>query len=172
MHADDEFEFTAYVTARFEQLRRTAFLLCQDWHRADDVMQTTLTSLYVNWQRARNADNTDAYVHTMMVRAFLTEQRGGWVRRVVPFGRTPEQTIDPDPSDRLSVTQALRQVPPGQRSVLVLRFYRDLTVEQTAAVLGCSPGTVKSQTSRGLAALRRALDLSQPVDSRSFDATR
>jgi RNA polymerase sigma-70 factor (sigma-E family) len=151
-------EYTAYVSARMTSLRRTAYLLCQDWHRADDLVQATITQLYVHWARA--ADHTDAYARTVLVRQFLGERRSAWARRVSLGGRDTEAravaAVDHD--ELLDLRAALAAVPARQRATLVLRFSCDLTVEQTARVLGCSAGTVKSQTAKGLAALRRALD--------------
>jgi len=154
-------EYTEYISARMMSLRRTAFMLCQDWHRADDLVQAAITRLYVHWGRARAADHIDAYARTVLVREFLGERRSAWARRVsldaqVPPAGTGTGTADHDAL--LDLRAALTAVPPRQRATLVLRFYCDLNVEQTAQVLGCSPGTVKSQTVKGLAALRRALD--------------
>jgi DNA-directed RNA polymerase specialized sigma24 family protein len=99
-------------------------------------------------------------VRTILIRAFLAERRSAWTRRVALFSAYPELpgAPDPDPDTRLDVRAALASLPPRQRATLVLRFYCDLPVEQTAAELGCTPGTVKSQTAKGLSALRRALD--------------
>jgi RNA polymerase sigma-70 factor (sigma-E family) len=155
--ANDESEYTAYVVGRFDRWRRTAYLLCQDWHRADDVLQTTLTRLYLHWRRARAADNTDAYVHTMLVRVFLAEGRRAWARRVSLVAETPDAAVEHDHDLRLTVQQALRGLPAGQRAALVLRFYCDMSVEQTAEALGCATGTVKSKTARALTSLRQAL---------------
>jgi RNA polymerase sigma-70 factor (sigma-E family) len=137
-----------------------AYLLCQDWQRADDLVQTAITRLYTHWGRARNAASIDAYVRTILIRAFLAERRSAWTRRVALFSAYPELpgAPDPDPDTRLDVRAALASLPPRQRATLVLRFYCDLPVEQAAAELGCTPGTVKSQTAKGLSALRRALD--------------
>jgi RNA polymerase sigma-70 factor (sigma-E family) len=151
-------EFTQYVTARLGTLRRLAFLLCQDWHHADDLVQATITRLYVHWARASALEHTDAYARTILVREFLGEQRSGWARRVslhaVPPDR-PGAVADTDAV--LDVRAALAAIPPRQRATLVLRFYCDLSVEQTAELLGCSAGTVKSQTAKGIAALRTRL---------------
>ncbi|SCG72127.1 SigE family RNA polymerase sigma factor [Micromonospora coxensis] len=166
MHAADRQEYVEFVTAVTPKLRRTAYLLTGDAHRADDVVQQTLTRLYVKWGRARGADDVGAYVHRMLVNAFRQERRSRWFG-VQLFDRAPEPTPrggpPPGPGesvvDAVAVRAALAEVPPGQRVVLVLRFYADLSVEQTAEVLGCSTGNVKSQTARGLAALRRRLPL-------------
>lgn len=160
MPGDDERDFLAYVSNRQEALRRTAYLLCRDAHHADDLVQTTLTKLFLKWRRVRGTDNPDAYAHTVLVRVFLDEQRRGWWRVLLP-GRLPEVPL-PDGAagadTRLLVRQALSRLTPSQRAVLVLRFYHDLPVEQAAEAMGCSAGTVKSQTSRALTALRRVLE--------------
>ena len=75
-------EYTEYISARMMSLRRTAYLLCQDWHRADDLVQAAITKLYVHWSRARAADHIDAYARTVLVREFLGERRSAWARRV------------------------------------------------------------------------------------------
>jgi RNA polymerase sigma-70 factor (sigma-E family) len=153
-------EYTEYISARMMSLRRTAYLLCQDWHRADDLVQAAITKLYVHWGRARAADHIDAYARTVLVREFLGERRSAWARRVRLDGQlTRASTGETSDHDALlDLRAALGAVPPRQRATLVLRFYCDLNVEQAAQVLGCSPGTVKSQTVKGLTALRWALD--------------
>jgi RNA polymerase sigma-70 factor (sigma-E family) len=151
-------EFSQYVAARLGQFRRLAFLLCQDWHRADDLVQATITRLYVHWARASALDHTDAYARTILVREFVGEQRSGWARRVRLHAVTPDRPGEVADADAvLDVRAALAAIPPRQRATLVLRFYCDLSVEQTAELLGCSAGTVKSQTAKGIAALRARL---------------
>jgi RNA polymerase sigma-70 factor (sigma-E family) len=151
-------EFADFMSARMPSLRRLAMLLCQDWHRADDLVQATLVKLYVHWTRAAGADNTDAYVRGMLVREFLSERQAGWARRVRLTDRLPE-AADPhaDLDVSLDLQRAVAALPPRQRAVLVVRFYCDLNVEQAAQLLGCTPGTVKSQTAKALESLRRAL---------------
>ena len=151
-------EYTEYVQSRLPWLRRVAYLLCQDWQSADDLVQSAITRLYTHWGRARETASIDAYTRTIMVRVFISERRSAWARRVVLF---PEQYDLPgaehDHDARLVVRAALAALPPRQRATLVLRFYCDLPVEVTARELGCTAGTVKSQTAKGLEALRRAL---------------
>ncbi|MDT0346273.1 SigE family RNA polymerase sigma factor [Streptomyces litchfieldiae] len=166
--AAEEAAYTAYVSARLPALRRMAHLLCRDPHRADDIVQATLTKLYVHWRRARAADDLDRYVHTMLVRAFLNERRLGWAR--VRLSGAPQETPGlppaaggPDIETRALVHTALSRVPPRQRAVLVLRFLCDLPVAEVARVLGCSEGNVKSQSARGLARLRVLLGASAPA---------
>jgi RNA polymerase sigma-70 factor (sigma-E family) len=136
-------------------------MLCGDTHRADDIVQATLTALYVNWKRVRQADNIDAFVHRILVRRFLDERRHRWSR--VHLGDTSAETTgvagaDDGLGERDELMTALRSLPAGQRAVVVLRFLNDLSIEATAEALGCSVGNVKSQSSRGLTALREALD--------------
>ncbi|MEU6204777.1 SigE family RNA polymerase sigma factor [Micromonospora musae] len=156
--AEADAEFTDFVRGRMRQWRRTAYLMCGDWDRGDDILQRVLTELYRNWARARQAEHPDALVRTMLLRRLLDERRLRW-SRVLLGAALPERRTDPnDPTDRITLVAALRQVPPRQRAVLVLRYFQDLTVEETARALGCSTGTVKSQAAKGLATLRTVLD--------------
>ena len=151
--------YLEYVNARVPALRRLAYSLTGDSHAADDLVQETLTKLYLRWRRASAAENLDAYVHAMLVRTFLDDRRKGWWRVRLP-GSMPDPVAAPNassPEDRAVVRSALGKVPPRQQAVLVLRFVHDLPVDEVARVLGCSQGTVKSQCSRGLATLRRHL---------------
>ncbi|WP_433441985.1 SigE family RNA polymerase sigma factor [Nonomuraea sp. CA-141351] len=161
MHAAEERDYVDYVTARLPSLRRLAYYLCKDAHRADDVVQMAITRLYVHWRRARAARDLDRYVDAMLVRCFLNDQRLGWWTRVRLAGyshEVPEAAgHPPDVETRSVVHAALAKVPPRQRAVLVLRFLCDLPVTEVAEILGCSTGNVKSQAARGLAALRRLL---------------
>ncbi|HEY0449399.1 SigE family RNA polymerase sigma factor [Actinophytocola sp.] len=168
MHDVDERQYTEYVTRRLPTLRRTAYLLCGDEHRADDLVQSTITKLYLHWRRASAADSVDAYVRAMLVRTFLSEQRLGWAKRV-RLTSTPQDTAvaGPDVETRLVLQHALARIGPKVRAVLVLRFLLDLPVAEVAAVLRCSEGNVKSQTSVGLAALRRLLADHLPEGVRS-----
>lgn len=151
-------EFSRYVAARLGALRRAAYLLCHDWQRADDLVQTTITRLYAHWGRAASLEHTDAYARTILVRTYLGEQRSAWFRRVSVTGAVPDRPDRaPDHESVLDVRTALAALPPRQRATLVLRFYCDFSVAEVAGVLGCSEGTVKSQTAKGIAALRGEL---------------
>ncbi|MBP0455499.1 SigE family RNA polymerase sigma factor [Kitasatospora sp. RG8] len=160
-------EFTEFVASRAAWLRKVAYLLCTDWHRADDLVQETVTKLYVHWNRVSGAENTDGYARTVLVNTFLAEQRspwGRWTARRRGDGALPEAAVSAHDLDAsVDLRTALAALPPRQRATVVLRYYCDLTVEQTAEAMDCSAGNVKSQTSRGLAALRRLLELRPAV---------
>lgn len=158
MRADEEREYVEYVTVRTPPLQRTAYFLCGDEDRGADLVQTVLTTLYVRWPRVRRMENVDAYVRRMLVRTFLTEKRRAWARvRLIADIPDHGQPVTPGTEDRVVLTAALAKLPPRQRAVLVLRFLWDLPVGEVAEMLGCPEGTVKSQTSRGLKALRQVL---------------
>jgi RNA polymerase sigma-70 factor (sigma-E family) len=151
--------FTAYVAGRRSHLYRTAYLLCGDPHRAEDIVQTALAKLYVAWPRASRADSVDAYARRVIINSHLDEHRRPW-RREAPVEQHRLEGAAPvgvtlEDSDALWT--ALRALGPKQRRVVVLRHYWGLSVEETAADLGVSPGTVKSQTSAALEKLRTAL---------------
>jgi RNA polymerase sigma-70 factor (sigma-E family) len=154
-----EGEFSAYFEARGPALRSTAFVLCGDWHRAEDILQATFLKLYVIWPRLSRREELDAFARRVMFRIFLRENRRLWRSREQVSGELPEHAGPPDSdvAQRVAVRAALAGVPPKQRAALVLRYWSDLSVEDSATALGCSPGTVKSQTARGLVALRKQL---------------
>lgn len=160
MRPEGEREYVEYVSGRLPLLHRTAYLLCGDGHRADDIVQATLTSLYVNWKRASAADNLDGYVHRILVRRYVDERRLRWSR--VQLGDVPPEAsavagAEHGVGEHDELITALRALPKGQRAVVVLRFFNDLSVEATAQALNCSVGNVKSQCARGLATLREAM---------------
>lgn len=154
---DDETEFLAYVGERQDALRRTAYLLCRDPFQADDLVQTTLTKLFLSWRKVRRADNRDAYVHTVLLRVFLDERRRGWWKVELADLAPEDPSAAEDTESRIMMRLALDELAPRQRAALVLRYYLDLSVDATAEIMDCSPGTVKSQTSRALTALEKVL---------------
>ena len=159
MTAGRDADFTEFVESAIPALRRLAYMLCHDWHSADDLVQATITRLFVRWTRAVGADNLEAYVRTMLFREFLHERRTSWARQVDLTAEPPAGiAAAPDPAATMDLAAAIRGLPRSQRAVLVLRFHCDFSVEQSAALLGCSQGNVKSQTARALAALRRSLE--------------
>ena len=159
MDALAEAEFERYFRARRDAIRRTAYLMCGDWHRADDHTQAAFVALHRHWRRVRDKGALDAWMRRTLMRTVVDESRRPWRRErstddVVAVDRV---VADPDVTTRHVLVDGLRAVPPRQRAVLVLRYLDGLDVAATAAALGCSEGTVKSQTSHGLAALRTAL---------------
>ncbi|MFE9693398.1 SigE family RNA polymerase sigma factor [Micromonospora sp. NPDC005806] len=164
MKRADEDEYRQFVTARLEQLRRTAYLLCRDWHTADDLVSITLGKLYRGWRRVRAAENVDAYVRRVLTHAWLDERRRPWRRErstdEIPDGPAPD--TGPSLADRELLLDLLGRLPERRRAVLVLRFYCDLSVEETAEILGVTTGTVKSQAARALETLR-VLAADQPA---------
>jgi RNA polymerase sigma factor, sigma-70 family len=113
------------------------------------------------WPRVRDRQALDAFVRTCLVRAYLLEARRAWHRRESSYTEPPDEPApDNDPGEtvtrRVLFARALRSLPPRQRVTLICRYYEGLDVAETAAVMRCTEGTVKSQTARGLAALRRA----------------
>lgn len=157
MDRADEHDFHAYVSERLERWRRTAYLLCQDWHTADDLVSITVTKLFRHWRKVRTADNRDAYAQRVLSRSWLDESRRAsrreWTQpEPVEVGwSVPDRIVD-----RESLARLLKALGPKQRAVLVLRFYLDYSIEETADILRISPGTVKSQSARGLETLRAA----------------
>jgi len=161
MKAPDETEFTEFAANSIRRLRRTAYLMCGDWHRAEDAAQDALVKVYRRWHRIDRTQGLSGYAHHCLVTAVFDQGRKPWRReRLVDsdhqIGPLPDPvgTVD----DRMLVVQALGALPPGQRACVVLRHYADLSLEQTADVLGIGVGSVKSQTSRGLTRLRELLD--------------
>jgi len=164
MKARDEAEFTEFAATTVRRLRRTAYLMCGDWHRAEDAAQDALVQVYRRWHRIDRTEGLNGYAHRCVVTAVLDQFRRPWRReRLNDTDNTDVSTVlMPDVvapvEDRLLVVQALAALPPSQRACVVLRHYTDLSVDQTAEILGIGAGGVKSQTSRGLAKLRELLE--------------
>jgi len=157
LSAADEAAFRVFAGSRRRSLRHSAFLLCGDWHQADDLVQSTLTKLYIAWRRVRAGTEPDAYTRRIMLNVYLDERRRPW-RREFPTERLAERRARADDSEtRLDLIDALMRLPARQRATLVLRFWVDASVAETADTLGCSEGTVKSQTARALVTLKQLL---------------
>lgn len=162
MRQADEDRFREFARTQAGLLRRCGYLLCGDWHLADDLVQTTLIKLYRAWPRISDTDRPVSYARATLVRCWLDERRRPWRRAEERSGDVPEvedATVDPARCQdravvRAELLTALAQLPKRQRAVLVLRFFTGLSVQETAVELGCSEGTVKSHTARALAALR------------------
>jgi RNA polymerase sigma-70 factor (sigma-E family) len=157
MDSKVEVDLHAFVAARYAQLRRTAYLLTGDWHRAEDLLQTALAKTVVAARR-RKVESLDAYCRTVLLRAFLDESQRHRFRKERTASEVPEvASPEGDRAIALTLMAGLRSLPPGQRAAVVLRYWEDRSIEETAAALGVSTGTVKSQCTKGLAALRDAL---------------
>jgi RNA polymerase sigma-70 factor (sigma-E family) len=153
-----EDEFVRFAEAVAPRLRRTAFLLCGDWHTAEDLAQTTLAKVFASWRRINRRDAVNAYAMRTLLNTYLAESRKKRPGEVLA-GQLPEpHADDPSPELRLAVLEALAMLPPKARAVVVLRYWADQSIDQTAALLGCSPGNVKSQSARALDKLRLLLD--------------
>ena len=157
MRPEAQAEFHEYVAARTDAMRRFAYLCCGDWHRAEDVVQEAFVKLYKAWHRARRS-SLDAYTRRIIANAVIDDHRRAWFRRERVRERLPETPYtDGDSAERLAVLAALRRLPVKRRTTLILRYWEDQSVEQTADIMGCSTHTVKSQTVRGLRTLRELL---------------
>ena len=165
MRRDWERDFVEYVTTRAARLRRTAYLLCGDWHQAEDLTQQALARLYGAWKRIDRGGSVEAYARRTLLRVYLDERRRPW-RREHPSGELPENIAAFDPADdRIVLLRALSRLPRSQRAVVVLRYWEDMSVAETAQLLNISEGTVKSTSARGLAALREDLQGSRRHES-------
>lgn len=155
--------FDQFMSEHWPKLVRSAYLLTGDRHDAEDLAQAALTRIFSSWNRVRRAEDVDAYVRRIMINCNSTRFRR---RRVSehPVPAVPEhlRTTDDHTAEwdqRSTFMTALAQLPPRQRAVIVLRYYEDMTEAQTSQVLGCSVGTVKSQTSKALTRLRTHSEL-------------
>ncbi|MEP7055897.1 MAG: SigE family RNA polymerase sigma factor [Actinomycetota bacterium] len=163
----DEEAFREFVATRQQSLLRTAYLLTTNWATAEDLLQTALTKTYLARHRIRDGNAVEAYARAAMVTTSMS-----WWRRKWHGERPTEQLPEPPPrqdegtayDDRDELWQHVRRLPPRQRAVLVLRFYEDLSEAETARLLGISVGTVKSQTSRSMQALRASLAAAESIE--------
>ncbi|MCU1592318.1 MAG: hypothetical protein JWP11_3574 [Frankiales bacterium] len=156
--ADDD--FSAFVTAQLPGLLRFGHLLTGDPTSAEDLVQTALARTHLRWKQLREPAAATAYVRTAMVRQ-QSNLRSRLLSRERSVATVPEQSDGAAPyadlDERDAMWSALSRLGPRQRAVLVLRYYERLSEAEIAAVLGCSPGTVKSQSAKGLARLRDVL---------------
>jgi RNA polymerase sigma-70 factor (sigma-E family) len=160
----NEQEFADYFAARRDAVRRTAYLICGDWHHADDLAQSAFVALHRRWRKVRDKGALDAYVRRTLVRAAIDESRRPWRREhaveVLPeiaTGAAGSSAVDDVVTTRSALVNGLQQVPARQRAVLVLRFLEGQSVAAVATAMKCTEGTVKSQTARGLDTLRAVL---------------
>jgi RNA polymerase sigma-70 factor (sigma-E family) len=160
----DRPDFSGFVAARSGALLRTAFLLTGDWASAEDLLQASLAKCWRSWSRV--SDRPDAYVRKVIVNTYVSWRRRRW-HGETPASELPEVVVGDRTSeidDREALWLALRRLPRRQRAVVVLRYFDDMTEAETAVVLGIRVGTVKSQCSKALAALRVDPDLQPDLD--------
>lgn len=153
-----EADFVEYVEARQQALVRFAYLLCSNHHTAEDLVQTALAKTYLTWDRLRDRGAVDAYVRRIIVNENTSMWRRAWKRNERSTDQLPDSgSHDPDHASRDAMWRVIQTLPTKQRAAVVLRYYEDLSEADTAAILGCSVGNVKSQTSRAIAAMRVAV---------------
>lgn len=162
-------DFSAYLAARQPALLRTAYLLTGSRADAEDLLQTAMAKLYLAWDRVRDRESVDGYARRIIVNEHNSLWRRAWKRQEIAVNEVPERAAPEDAYDDgrdASLWSFVQSLPRRQRAVVVLRYYEQLSEAETADVLGCSVGTVKSQCSRALAALRerapRSLDPRDP----------
>lgn len=159
--------FSQYVKQVRPELRRRAFLLCGDWFEADDLTQKTLVKVFSQWPQLDNRRQLSGFTRTVMVRTYISDRRAArWSREVLTEHNPEPEPVDRDHFDHWPLLSALDRLGHRQRTTIVLRYWEQLTVRETADALGCAPATVRSQTSRALATLRSLLR----CDSPSHDA--
>ncbi|MBL1097753.1 SigE family RNA polymerase sigma factor [Streptomyces coffeae] len=155
--------FEEFVAARGPRLLRIAWLLTGDAHQAEDLLQTVFAKVWPKWRRIA-AGHPEAYIRKALVNTHASWWQRRW-RGEVPCGELPDRPASSDPFGEVDLERALgavvRRLPPRQRAVIVLRYFEDLSVEQTAATLGCQPGTVKSQAAKALRSLQAELGTSK-----------
>ncbi|HEX6353686.1 SigE family RNA polymerase sigma factor [Actinophytocola sp.] len=159
---DDDESFHVFVARSTASLTRLAYLLCGDQHLANDLVQTCYIRLYGAWPKVRDKDTADSYARKALLRCWLNERRRPWRRAESRDGVVPDQPAPAtDPTGAAHLTEVLRdalaRLPARQRAAVVLRYWSQHSVTEAAAILRCSEGNVKSQSARGLAALRAAL---------------
>jgi RNA polymerase sigma-70 factor (sigma-E family) len=173
-------EYEAFVSANWDRYLRLAYLLTGSEHAAEELVQDCLVKLYARWRRVSRLGDPNAYVRRMLANGNVSRWRRSRRERLVdalpetgntaassPYGR--QRGTCPDEWDQaVELRKALMRLPVGQRAVAVLRHFEDLSEKQVAEVLGCSVGTVKSQNSKALAALRRYLGTHLDEQTRSL----
>ena len=162
MREAEETEFADFFASTWARLFRTTYAVAGDVGHAEDALQSAFARAYAMWHRVRSTDHPEAYVRRMAVNEVLRARRRAWWK-AERSGTPPEAVVPPtgqpstedDVANRAEVWEALMSLAPRQRAVLVLRYYEDLSEQEIADVLNCSRGTVKSQASDALSALRR-----------------
>jgi len=163
--------FAEYMSARQPSLLRTAYLLTGDRHAAEDLVQSALAKLYLSWDKVQRRELLDGYVRRIMVNENNSLWRRAWKRKEVATPLVPDAEAPADRHDhgeKSALWEFVQTLPRKQRTVIVLRYYEDLSEAETAQILGISTGTVKSQASRALASMRARVH-EQPVLSKDWE---
>jgi RNA polymerase sigma-70 factor (sigma-E family) len=150
-------QYHEFASVRAGQLFRIAYLMCGDWHEAQDLVQTCLAKLYASWHRIQKSESVDAYARKVLLRTYLSHRR---LRRSgeIPVAEFAESRAPGDnPELRLVLLEALATLPPRGRAVMVLRYLDDHSVESVAELLDTTPAAVKSICNRSLKQLRSLL---------------
>jgi RNA polymerase sigma-70 factor (sigma-E family) len=150
-------EYQEFARARAHHLFRIAYLMCGDWHEAQDLVQVCLGKVYVSWDRIQRHEAVDAYARKILLRTYLSERRRRRYRETVISDVPETGTLDVDHHLRMALLAALRELPPRNRAVVVLRYLEDCSLETTAELLRTTPSAVKSLNTRSLAQLRQIL---------------
>jgi RNA polymerase sigma-70 factor (sigma-E family) len=154
-------QFARFVSSERRWLCREGYRLCGDWHEAEDLVQVSMIKVYLHWERLTEHERLAGYARRVMLTTYLSERRRSRFRYEVSHSDVPDRPVADTASDsRVTLMWAVAQLVPRQREIILLRFFKDLTVDQAAAVLRCPAGTVTSETSRALKALRRILQYS------------
>jgi RNA polymerase sigma-70 factor (sigma-E family) len=149
-------EFVEFARTHAASLRRTAYLMCRDWHLAQDLVQTTLAKLYPAWSRLDWLENPTAYARKVLLRTFLDHKRRRGAHEVV-VEAVPDTAQYSHPELRLTLLAALGELTPRDRAIVVLRYWEDLSIEAVAELVGVSISVVKTQSMRSLSKLRELL---------------
>ncbi|WP_433132155.1 SigE family RNA polymerase sigma factor [Micromonospora sp. CA-240977] len=152
-------EFTAFVEATAPRLRRTAYLMCRDWHLAQDLTQTTFAKMYANWGRIRHTTNLDAYSRRVLMNAVFDQAKRRSATELV-LAELPEASprrLDDTAELHVTLLWALATLPLRDQAIVVLRHWEDQSVEAVAGTLGVSVSVVKTQNARALTRLRAVL---------------
>jgi RNA polymerase sigma-70 factor (sigma-E family) len=153
----NESDFTAFAEANVTRLRQTAYLMCRDWHLAQDLTQTTLTKMYLHWNKIARDPGSDPfrYARKVLLNALLDHRRlrSSTELTLDQLPDHPQGAADPSAA-RLTLMDALARLPKRDRAIVLLRYWEDLSVADTAEILGVSASVVKSQSARAVAVLR------------------
>lgn len=152
-------DFAEFAESRSRSLSRAAWVLTGgDWGLAEDLVQTVLSTVWRHWDRVARLDAPDAYTHRVLVNTYLSWRRRKWSGEI-PAGKIPEPGTSMREFEQVelrdSLRRALNELTPRQRAVIMLRFLEDRSEAEAAQIMGCSTGTIKSQTSKALVKLRR-----------------